>query len=358
MAHVGEPAPLPQEVHNLDEGVVLNFEARRFLENLRSASKGVSGGLSGARNEHYQVCLEDEKILELLAEAAGRLARAEVPEVVAQALRQARLTALRKPDNGVRGIATGDTLRRLVGRTLAQTYGQEIERACAPFQFALSTRAGTDCVGHLARGATELDDDLVVVSLDGIGAYDHIRRSSMLGKLRRLPHAQAVLPFVLMFYGSPSSYTWFDDQGVPYEVKQSEGGEQGDPLMPALYALGQHDALQAARDQLHADDVLIAFLDDLYILTRRSRAKEAIDIVTGKVSEMAGVQTHLGKLEAWSPSGGPAPPGLNDLSPTAWKADLPEEQNGIKILGAPLGQPAFVKAHLTERLHEEKTFLE
>ena len=277
---------------------------------------------------------------------------------MARALRQARLTALQKRDGGIRGIATGESLRRLVARTLAQTYVAEIEKECAPFQFALSTRAVTDCVGHLARAATELEDDLVVVSLDGIGAYDHIRRSSMLGKLRQLPAAQAMLPFVLMFYGSPSTYTWFDDDGVPFEVNQSEGGEQGDPLMPALYALGQHDALQAARAELHADDVLVAFLDDLYLLTSRSRVKRAIEIVTGKVAEMAGVQPHLGKLQAWSPSGGPAPPGLADLSATAWEGSLPEELNGIKVLGAPLGQPAFVKAHLAERLHEEQAFLE
>ena len=30
-------------------------------------------------------------------------------------------------------------------------------------------------------------------------------------------------------------------------MTQAEGGEQGDPLMPAFFSLGQHQALQAAR---------------------------------------------------------------------------------------------------------------
>ena len=285
------------------------------------------------------------------------MARAAVPEEVVQAIRQARLTALQKKDGGIRGIATGDTLRRLVARTLAQTYGEEMEEACSPFQFALSTRAGTDCVGHLARAATELEDDLVLVSLDGIGAYDHIKRSAMLGKLRQLPTAQAILPFVLMFYGRPSAYTWYDDEGNPHDVHQAEGGEQGDPLMPELYALGQHEALQAARQELDPSDVLLAFLDDLYLLTTKARVAEAIEIVTSKVADMAGVQPHLGKLEVWSASGGPAPPGLHERYPGAWKGDLPEVYNGLKVLGAPLGQPAFVRAHIDARL-EEKEFLD
>ena len=78
-------------------------------------------------------------------------ARAELPGEVAAAFVKARLTALKKPDGGVRGIATGTTFRRLVARTLARQFTGEVEAECAPHQFALSTRAGTDCVAHASR---------------------------------------------------------------------------------------------------------------------------------------------------------------------------------------------------------------
>ena len=58
----------------------------------------------------------------------------------------ARLTALTKPNGGVRWIATGCTVRGLVARTLAKTVHEGVRSGCAPFQHALSTRAGTDCV--------------------------------------------------------------------------------------------------------------------------------------------------------------------------------------------------------------------
>ena len=77
------------------------------------------------------------------------------------------------------------------------------------------------------------------------------------------------------------------------------------------------NAMHQARSELHSEDVLFAFLDDLYVLTTRSRAAAAIQTVTRQVEAMAGVRTHLGKLEAWSAVGGAAPPGLAAITPTA-----------------------------------------
>ena len=63
------------------------------------------------------------------------------------------------------------------------------------------------------------------MSIDGVGAYDLISRNA---------------PFVRCFYGSPSTYLWEDEMGVTQSFPQGEGGEQGGPLMPMSFALGQH----------------------------------------------------------------------------------------------------------------------
>ena len=84
------------------------------------------------------------------------------------------MTALAKGASKVRGIAAGDTFRRVVAKTLAQQLAQEFDEACSPYQFALSTRAGTDCVGHALREVSNQYPGKVIISLDGIGAYDHI----------------------------------------------------------------------------------------------------------------------------------------------------------------------------------------
>ena len=44
--------------------------------------------------------------------------------------------------------------------------------------------------------------------------------------------------------------------------------------MPALYSLGQHDALDAIKRQLKQDEHLLAYLDDIYVTCKPARAKE------------------------------------------------------------------------------------
>jgi len=200
--------------------------------------------------------------MDALATVAEKLAEGNVPPAVAQALAQARLTALQKPGGaGVQGIATGGTLRRLVARTLAQQFGTAISRACAPYQFALSTRAGTDAAAHLLRAATDLRGDATIVALDGIGAYDHVVRAEFFATLLHNAALAPLMPYARLFYAQDSTYVWYDDAGVAHEVRQGEGVEQGDALAPALFSLALHRALRVAEERLEHGEVLVAFLD-------------------------------------------------------------------------------------------------
>ena len=188
--------------------------------------------------------LDDVDTFKLLFDAVSSLAQATVPPEIAAALTRARLTALSKPDGGVRGIATGCSLSRLVVRTLAKQFATEFEQECAPFQYAFSTRAGTDFVGHMLRAATDRDGSATILSVDGTGAYDHVLRAAMLERLEQMPGARSILPFVRLSYATPSKYSWWDDDGQKRTVTQAEGGEQGDPLMPLLFSIGIQGALE------------------------------------------------------------------------------------------------------------------
>ena len=81
---------------------------------------------------------------------------------------------------------------------------KDVEDVCSPFQFALSTRAGTDCVVHAVRALTDLNPDRTVMSIDGIGAYDHVFRSSMLARLHDEPRLHGLLPFVRALFSERS----------------------------------------------------------------------------------------------------------------------------------------------------------
>ena len=132
--------------------------------------------------------------------------------------------------------------------------------------------------------------------------------------------------------------------------------------MPALFALAQHSALEAAAQQLRPGERILAFLDDLYVVASPDRAREAFQVVTQEVLDKAGVQTHLGKLRVWSAAASPCPASFHDLNAAGqdpvWVSDAPEAQRGLVVLGVPLGSAEFVQAHALERTSEEKTLLD
>ena len=54
--------------------------------------------------------------------------------------------------------------------------------------------------------------------------------------------------------------------GMSHEIAQGEGGEQGDPLMPMLFALGLHPALRAAQARMRAGERIFFCLDDVHVM--------------------------------------------------------------------------------------------
>ena len=135
---------------------------------------------------------------------AEQLAQGRAPEVAVQAIRLGRLTALRKTGGGVRGIVAGDVIRRLTSRTMAQQLGEVVKRATSPFQYALSTRAGCECIAHALQAMTEMNPDATILSVDGIGALNLVSRGAMQQGLCDV--SPSTVPFVHQFYESPSRY--------------------------------------------------------------------------------------------------------------------------------------------------------
>ena len=90
-------------------------------------------------------------------------------------------------------------LRRIVARTVVQQIRTVVERATAPFQYVMSTRAGTECVAHALQALSELDPRATIVSIDGVSAFDLISRRAMMEALMELEVGSQILPFVRMF---------------------------------------------------------------------------------------------------------------------------------------------------------------
>ena len=151
-----------------------------------------------------------------------------------------RLTTLKKPQGGITGIVVSDVFRRIIARTIAKQCAEAAEKATA--------------------------------QVEGRAQVSH---NAMLKGLLTMEGGDRVLPFVRLYYGDTPIFLWENDLGGVHSVLQGEGGEQRDPLMPMLFSLGQHAALMAVAARLREGERLLAFLDDLYMVTSPDRTVEA-----------------------------------------------------------------------------------
>ena len=284
-----------------------------LLKNLRTSRRGAAAGPSGTTTEHLKILLDEVAIL---------FVRGQIPPEILEGVRVGRMTALQKPDGGVRGIVVGDVMRRLVARTLAQQFGPQAEGATHPFQYALSTRAGTECVAHVVQALTSLDKGATILSIDGVGAYDTISRKALLRGVADMVDGDKLIPFVRQFYSSPSTYLWEDEVGETRRIQQGEGGEQGDPLMPLLFSVGQHRALVEVQASLRAGERLFAFLDDIHVVCSPERVGDVYKLVEHALRTKTGISIHLGKTKLWNAEG--RKPGVADALTRAAQKEKPE----------------------------------
>ena len=147
--------------------------SEEFLICVRKARRGAAAGPSGMTSDNLFPVLESEVVsgCQSIGSRAGSWSNLGGHPVGAlDSIEQARWRG--------EGIVVGDILRRLVARTIAKQVSKQAEAATAPFQYALSTKAGCECVAHILQTLTDLDPEATVMSIDGVGAYDLISRNA------------------------------------------------------------------------------------------------------------------------------------------------------------------------------------
>ena len=71
----------------------------------------------------------------------------------------------------MRGIVVGEVIRGWVARTVAHQLCPAVEAATSPFQCALLTKSGCECVAHCIQALCETDKQLTLTSVDGVSAF-------------------------------------------------------------------------------------------------------------------------------------------------------------------------------------------
>ena len=116
----------PDDIRHFSPDEEFDLDVDLVLKNVRTVRRGAAPGPSGMTADHVRVLLDNDADGAASGHAATSLARSRVFAGILQAIRRGRVTALQKPDGGVRGTVV-DTLRRMVARTTAQQFSAQVE---------------------------------------------------------------------------------------------------------------------------------------------------------------------------------------------------------------------------------------
>ena len=192
----------------------------------------------------------------------AHVARGDVPIPVRETFFGASLCALKKPDDGVRPIAVGLSLRRLSTKTLLTPLSGELGSHLRPTQLGYGTKGGCEAAVHAARHLLETSTEpIVLVKLDIKNAFNTIRRDKLMLEVEsKIP---TLYPY---FHAAYSGHTrlFFGEDMIPSQT----GLQQGDPGAPALFSLGIHNAISTLKSRLnmwYLDDGTLADHPDIVL---------------------------------------------------------------------------------------------
>ena len=179
---------------------------------IRSFKPGSAAGPDKLTPQHLKELLSRQtgeacsRLLHALTSMANVLLSGAIPPQVRPILFGANLIALRKPHGGVRPIAIGNTLRRIVAKAVNYLMFDSFGGKLRPVQLGCGTKAGCEAAVHASRSflanASE-DAPRVLLKLDFQNAFNSVHRYSLLTVVKEdFPH---LYPFIWQAYSAPSN---------------------------------------------------------------------------------------------------------------------------------------------------------
>ena len=175
-------------------------------------------------NEPSELCSSLAKLTRLLCSTIQE-------ENSLEPLLASRLIPLDK-NPGLRPIGIGETLRRVIGKTVARVLKRDIIDSVGSLQVCAGQDAGCEAAIHSLRKIFEDEDTEAVMLIDASNAFNSINRKAFLHNVNII--CPSIATFTVNCYGSPSRL--FIVGGI--EISSAEGTTQGDPIAGLVYAIG------------------------------------------------------------------------------------------------------------------------
>ena len=286
---------------------------------------------------------QSKRAITSLTKFVNLASRGQLPEFVAPILCSATLTALKKLKGGVRPIAVGEVIRRLIAKCIAREANSEAADLFNTKQLGVAVKGGAEGIVHATRVSFEKlqkSKNSRILQIDFKNAFNSVKRSKVLEAVAKfLP---SVAPFATFCY-SQHSHLHFNNT---YLSSQS-GVQQGDPLGPLLFSLALWPIIKEVETKIPNLVQHNWYLDDGILAGTHRQLCTALHFLTN-LCEGCGLELRIEKCELWSPVN------LNAID-TRVKRNSKE---GLEILGAAIGNHSFVAASLRKRVNKIEKLLE
>jgi hypothetical protein len=170
----------------------LTVQRENIMAAIRSFPNGSAGGLDGLRPQHLKEMTSSqcghagEHLIDTLTVFTNIVLDGRVPAVIKPFFCGASLFALSKKDGGIRPIAVGCTLRRLVAKIAVNHVNAEAATILAPHQLGVGVKLATEAAAHASRTyINNLASGQAVLKLDFNNAFNSLHRDIMLTAVKK-----------------------------------------------------------------------------------------------------------------------------------------------------------------------------
>ena len=320
------------------------FTASTVLVAVDSFPKGSSPGPSGLRPSHLHEAAHcpsstrSHEFVEALTVFCQMASCGNIPPDFIPYFCGATLIASLKKNGGVRPIAIGEVLRRLVSKCLiAATLPQAIE-CLSPLQLGVGIPRASQAIIHAVNIHLSSPSSNAVkptLLVDFSNAFNSIDRSAMFSEIRqRLPSLSA---WFESCYGSAPVLQYKDRL-----LSSCMGVQQGDPLGPLGFALTLLPVVEQLSTSIPSLKLNLWYLDDGVLSGDIDSLHQAVNFIES-VGPSRGLHLNRSKCLLSLPQDLTLP--SNPLPP-----EIPVTSAGFTLLGAPIGPSSFLSSSLSHTI--------
>jgi hypothetical protein len=305
---------------------------------MKSFPPDSSGGIDGLRPQHLKdmfLTTTDTSTLLLnlspLENFCSLIFNGNLPEYIRPFFFGARLIALRKKDGGIRPIAIGNSIRRLLSKIACQMVTKKMSSHLSPYQTGFGIQNGAESAIHATRSYIEEKPDRAFLKIDFKNAFNCVHRDVFLSEVRsRCPE---IFPYVSSGY-EVDSVLLYNTRVIPSQ----EGVQQGDPIGPMLFCAAIHSIIQKVSCELN-----IWYLDDGIIGDTLENVLRNFEMIVEE-SKKIGLDVNISKCEVFA--------GKQCQTQEFTRKELTIlTPNQLYLLGSSLN-PATTKEAVEKKFHE------